>query len=197
MWQIANKHWERRRAQRPGWTLPREVRVDPGSGDLSFVFASAKNQLCDLGSYLWTLISSSVPARGGLNSSSQCVDCCPEQEIHVYITPRHAHIQMHTYVTEPRASRNSTTWGALWYFLFYSLLFHCLKNARLDLLNGFHNPLKGHALWLEKTQNAIISEVSSVVESSDSARCLKEFSENNSRAVTDGYVLAFWRKCMV
>ena len=170
--------------------------MDPGSGDLSFVFASAKNQLCDLGSYLWTLISSSVPERGGLNSSFQCVDCCPEQEIHVYITPQHTHIQMHTCVTEPRASRNNTTWGALWYFLFYSLLFHCLKNASLDLLNGFHNPLKGHALWFEKTQNAIISEVSSVVESNDSARCLKEFSDN-SWAVTDGYVLTFWRKCMV
>ena len=64
-----------------------------------------------------------------------------------------------------------------------------IKNASSDPLNGFHNPLKGHALWFEKTQNSVISEVSSAVESNGAAQCPQEFSKNNSWAVTDGCVL--------
>ena len=55
-----------------------------------------------------------------------------------------------------------------------------IKNASSDPLNGFHNPLKGHALWFEKTQNSVISEVSSAVESNGAAQCPQEFSKNNS-----------------
>ena len=37
-----------------------------------------------------------------------------------------------------------TTGNVFWYFPFYPILFHILKNAALDLLNGFHNSLVGH-----------------------------------------------------
>lgn len=72
--------------------------------------------------------------------------------------------QKHIFTSTHTRDRNSSFTKQhyrerIWYFLFYSILFHCLKNASLDLLNGFHNPLLGHALWSEKTQNSIIPEV--------------------------------------
>ena len=99
------------------------------------------------------------------------------------------HVRTNTYVTEPTASQNNTVCDACWHFLFQSPVCLCLKNASSDPLNGFHNPLKGHALWFEKTQNSVISEVSSAVESNGAAQCPQEFSKNNSWAVTDGCML--------
>lgn len=98
---------------------------------------------------------------------------------------------MNAYVTEPTASQNNATCDTCWHFLFQSLVCLCLKNASPDLLNGFHNPFKGHAPWFAKTQNSVISEVSSAVESNGAAQCPQEFSENNSRAVTDGCMLTY------
>lgn len=84
--------------------------VDPGSEDLSFVFASAKNQLYDLGSNLWTSISSSVHGMSDLSSTFQCVNCYPERGKDFHIKTRHTHIHkhMHTHMTETIASQNNT-----------------------------------------------------------------------------------------
>lgn len=121
-------------------TPSREVH---GSGHPSFGLASAKTRFCDLGPHLWILTSSSVHDSGGPNSGSRCLDCYPQCETYFY---------QHAYTRQKQQLHQTvlTACSAFWYFLSYSLLFHCFKNASLDLLNGFHNPLIGHALGFEK-----------------------------------------------
>lgn len=125
-------------------------------------FASGKNQLYDLGSNLWTSFSSSVHEIGGLNSSFQCVCWLLPRARNIFLHHAHTYTHTFTHMWQKQQFHETvlSTCNAFWYF-FYSLLFHYFNNGSLDLLNGFHNPLMGHALRFEKTQNSVISKVPS------------------------------------
>lgn len=96
-----------------------------GSGDLSFVFTSDKNQLCDLASHLWTSVFSSVHERGGLHSSFQCVCWLLPRTRNkcLHYNPAYTHKHMYTHVTQTIASQNNAYYMQSLCFVFPTLFY--------------------------------------------------------------------------
>lgn len=123
--------------------------MDPGLGTLTFVFASAKYQLCDLGSNFWTSASSSVHENGGLNCSCQCADCYKTTNTFLHHNPAytHIHIHMHTH------NRNSSFTKQ---YLLHAVHFGIFLLSSISLL------LKRYfwpAEWISQSTNGLCPEV--------------------------------------